>query len=168
MRISQNTELVLVVVLVLYTAFTPGFPAVRQFLSTGVGKAVGLGAIVAVWKYVSPLAALLLTVDFIRCATLREYMENPPMEPHCPADYTLENGQCKGKSGQSIPATICTKEKPVWDGDKCVATTAPATAPPMTTPTPPPSSSETKQHFTAMTPGGVQPSEKETEHFSPV
>jgi hypothetical protein len=76
MRISQKTEWVLVAVLILYIAFTPGLPVVREFLSSGVGKAVGLAVIIATWKYVSPAVALLLTVNFVRCSGMREYLES--------------------------------------------------------------------------------------------
>lgn len=75
MRLSQKTEWVLVAVLILYIAFTPGLPVVREFLSSGVGKVIGLAIVVATWKYASPLVAILLAVSFVRCAPMREYLE---------------------------------------------------------------------------------------------
>ena len=174
MRISQKTEWALVAVLILYTAFTSGLQPVRQMLSTGVGKAVGLAAIVATWKYVSPLVALLLTVDFVRCATLREGLENAsdskdsassaPPNTYCPENYKFDNGQCKSKtSDQTIPATVCLAGQ-TWDGTKCQGSSS-ASAPPPTTPPPSQSSTTMKQGFSNMTPapiaGGVQPDMKE-------
>jgi hypothetical protein len=181
MRISQNTEWALIAALIVYLAFTPGFPVVRQLLSTDVGKAVGLAAIVAVWKYVSPVVALLLTVNFVRCARMREFMENasgpstPPPNTHCPEGYTFDNGQCKGENGQSVPASVCLTGQ-TWDGNKCVGsgtTAPPPPPPPAVTPPPSMSSTTTKQPFTNMTPspilGGVQPETKEKYgNFAPV
>jgi len=168
MRISQKTEWVLIAVLVAYIAFTPGVQAVRDLLSTGVGKAVYLAAVVAAWKFVSPLVAILLVVNFVRCASMREYADDASMKPsttpppntYCPTDYTYENGQCKGSAGQSVPATVCMAGQ-TWDGNKCVGSTAP---PPTASPPPSVSSTTTKQPFTNMTPavyGGVQPDIKE-------
>lgn len=170
MRISQKTEWILIAVLVAYIAFTPGLQAVRDFLSTGVGKAVYLGAVVGAWKFVSPLVAILLIVNFVRCASMREFMDNastssmtPPPNTYCPSDYKYENGQCKGPTGQSTPATVCVAGQS-WDGDKCVS--APSTPPPAAPPPPSTSSTTTRQPFTNMTPspvvGGVQPDVKET------
>ena len=183
MRISQKTEWVLIAVLVAYIAFTPGVQAVRDLLSTGVGKAVYLAAVVAAWKYVSPLVSILLVVNFVRCASMREFADDPSMKPasstappntHCPDDYKFENGQCKGMSGQTVPATVCLAGQ-TWDGNKCVgsATTSTTTPPPTVTPPPSTSSTTTKQPFSNMTPapvvGGVQPDMKEkfSEQFAP-
>lgn len=189
MRISQKTEWAIIAVLIAYIAFTPGFQAVRQFLSTGAGKAIGLAAVVAVWKYVSPIVAVLLAVNFVRCASMREYMENPPtadsssppppMNTHCPENFTFDNGQCKNNNtGQSFPATVCMTGQ-TWDGTKCIGSSAESTppvvpaaaSPPMVTPPPSTSSTETKQPFTNMTPasfGGVQPNLKESyDNFAP-
>jgi hypothetical protein len=166
MRISQKTEWILIAVLIAYIAFTPGLPAVRQLLSTDVGKALGLAAVVAVWKYVSPVVALLLTVSLVRCASMREYMENEsasktPPNTYCPENYKFDNGQCKNKNNdQTIPATVCL-EGQTWDGTKCQGSSAASAPPPTTTPPPSMSTTDMKQPFTNMTPspvtGGVQP-----------
>jgi len=168
MRISQKTEWILIAVLIAYIAFTPGLPVVRQVLSTDVGKALGLAAVVAVWKYVSPVVALLLTVSLIRCASMREHMKNesdstkPPANTYCPDNYNFDNGQCKNKINEQappIPATVCL-EGQTWDGTKCQGSSS-ASAPPPTTPPPSMSTTDMKQPFTNMTPspvtGGVQP-----------
>jgi hypothetical protein len=144
---------------------------VRQFLSTGIGKAIALAAIVAVWKYVSHPVALLLLVNYVRCSGMRESMENGsgttlPANTHCPADYTYDNGQCKNASGGSVAAITCTTGE-TWDGTKCMGPT-----PPPSLPTPPSTSSTTmRQPFSNMTPspigGGVQPSMPEKGNFAP-
>lgn len=175
MRISQKTEWILIAVLIAYIAFTPGLPAVRQLLGTDVGKAVGLAAIVATWKYVSPVVALLLTVSLVRCASMREGMESgsttppatssTPPNTYCPENYSFDNGQCKNKTNdQTIPATVCL-EGQTWDGTKCQGSSAASAPPPTATPPPTTSSTTTKQPFSNMTPspiaGGVQPDMKE-------
>lgn len=182
MRISQKTEWILIAALIAYIAFTPGFQVVRDFLSTSVGKAVGLAAVVAVWKHVSPIVALLLTVSLVRCASMREYMENgstapptasgPPPNTYCPDNHSFDNGQCKNTTtGQTIPATVCLTGQ-TWDGVKCVggSTPTPSTPPPAMPPPPSTSSTTTKQPFTLMSAapvGGVQPDIKEKENFAP-
>ncbi len=123
MRLSTNTELIVLGVLILYIAFTPGFPVVRQFLSTPIGKAVGLAVVVYVWKYVSEPVALLLTVNFIRCAGMREYLEMP--KSNCPEGYNLQNNVCKKEGSPDKPATVCADPaKPNWNAaaEKCEGT----------------------------------------------
>ena len=182
MRISQKTEWAILAVLVAYIAFTPGVQAMRDLLSTGVGKAVYLGAVVAAWKFVSPLVAVLLVVNFVRCASMREFADDASMKPatasgpppntHCPDNYTFDNGQCKNKSNptQTIPASVCL-EGQTWDGNKCTGSSSASAPPPTVTPPPSTSSTTMKQPFTNMTPavyGGVQPVSKETtENFAP-
>jgi hypothetical protein len=183
MRLVGTSEWIAIGVLIAYIAFTPGFPVVRDFLSTGVGKAIGLAVFVAVWKYVSHPVALLLLVNFIRCSGMRESMENgtgasPPMSgttlpenTYCPENYSFDNGQCKNKTtSQTIPATVCLAGQ-TWDGAKCAGSSA-ASTPPSSMPPPPSTSSTTmKQPFSNMTPypvgGGVQPSMPEKENFAP-
>jgi hypothetical protein len=168
MRLSATTEWIVIGVLVLYISFTPGFPVVRQFLSTQVGKAVGLAAIVYVWKFISEPVALLLTVNFVRCSGMREYLEMP--ESHCPTGYNLQNGTCKKEGSPDKPATVCgDPAKPKWDpmAEKCVAADATTTignggsAGSMTAP---PSTPPTVDKFADYS-AGVQPSETEKETF---
>lgn len=177
MRLVGTQEWIVIGVLIAYLAFTPGFPMVRQFLSTGLGKAIGLAAIVAVWKYGSHPVALLLLVNFVRCSGMREYLENPtpgaagaaPPNTHCPENYSFDNGQCKNKTtGQSIPATVCLPGQ-TWDGTKCAGSSAAAAPTPAPEVMPPPSTSSTamKQPFTNLTPamiGGVQPSMRDDKY----
>lgn len=154
MRISQQTEWALVAVLVAYIAFTPGFPVVRQFLSTGVGKAIGLAVVVATWKYLSPLVALLLAVNFVRCASMREYADDASMQPSpCPENHTLDvkDGKCKNNTtGEAAP-------------------TSPTPSPSATVPLPPPpskSSTEMKQPPTTppVSREGFRPNEKDDKY----
>ena len=107
MKLATNTEWAIIAALVIYIAFTPGLPIVRQLLSTGVGKAAALGVIVYVWKYVSQPIAFLLLVSFLRCASMREGMKNP--NAHCPTGFTLsDDNTCKDDKGnQGPPPTIC-------------------------------------------------------------
>ena len=170
MRLVGTSEWIVIGVLIAYISFTPGFPVVRQFLSTGVGKAIALAVIVAVWKYVSHPVALLLLVNFVRCSGMREYLENGsgstgsatspasgttlPPNTYCPENHSFDNGQCKNNTtGQSVPATICLAGQ-TWDGTKCSGSSS-AAAPPDT---------GSKQGFSNRTPatyGGVQPDVKE-------
>lgn len=157
MRISQQTEWALVAVLVLYIAFTPGFPVVRQFLSTGVGKAIGLAVIVAAWKYLSPLVALLLLVNFVRCASMREYADDASMKPAepsppspCPENSELKDGQCRNKTtGQSTPVSPMPSPS--------------AAAPPPATAPPPPSISSTTTKMPVVA-EGFRPNEKDDKY----
>jgi hypothetical protein len=177
MRLVGTSEWIVIGVLIAYLAFTPGLPVVRQFLSTGLGKAIGLAVIVGVWKYVSHPVALLLIVNYVRCAGMREFMDNPstttpPPNTYCPENYSYDNGQCKNKTtGQSTAATVCMTGE-TWDGNKCVKPTA--TPPPAAAPPPPSTSSTTtKQPFTLMSAapvaGGVQANDgKQKENFAPV
>jgi hypothetical protein len=188
MRLVGTSELVVVGVLIAYIAFTPGFPVVRQFLSTGVGKALGLAAIVAVWKYVSHPVALLLLVNFVRCSGMRESMANQlPENTYCPADHFYDMGQCKNSTtGQSVPTVTCSATQS-WNGTECIGgdpavappasdampSPPPVAIPPAAMPSPPATSSTTmKQPFTNLTPamaGGVQPDMKEGySNFAPV
>jgi hypothetical protein len=163
MRLSTNTELIVLGVLILYIAFTPGFPVVRQFLSTPIGKAVGLAVVVYVWKYVSEPVALLLTVNFIRCAGMREYLEMP--KSNCPEGYNLQNNVCKKEGSPDKPATVCADPNPKWDpkaekgvpNDAVITVgTAGSTGSMVQTPTTPPVTVDTFADYA----GGVQPTEK--------
>jgi hypothetical protein len=170
MRLVGTSEWIVIGVLIAYVAFTPGFPVVRQFLSTGLGKAIGLAVIVAVWKYVSHPVALLLLVNFVRCSGMREGMENPEPPSPCPDGYSLVDGQCKNTTtGQSIPmAPPASPSAAVTPPPPPPASSPP---PPAMPPPPSTSTSEIRQPFSNMTPapvpGGVVPDLKEKENFAP-
>ena len=144
MRITQTQEWVLAAVLIAYIAFTPGFQMVRSFLATPIGKAVGLAIIVYVWKYVSALVGLLLAINFVRCAGMREGMETeytpiPDMPGKCKKmvdgqEMVMDCPASMLSSGTPPPAA------PTGSTTSSVPPTAapPSSTPPMTTPSPPP------------------------------
>lgn len=66
MRLSKTAEYSIIALLVAYSAFTPKAEPVQAFLQSGLGKALALLGVVYVWKTVSPLIAILLTVAFLR------------------------------------------------------------------------------------------------------
>ena len=175
MRLVGTPELVVIGILIVYIAFTPGLPVIRQILSTSLGKALVLAGIVAVWKYVSHPVALLLLVNYVRCSGMREFMDNPPPaagatpppNSYCPENSFFDMGQCKNSTtGQSVPTVTCLPSQS-WDGTKCVGGGTPPPAsmmPPAMPPPPATSSTAAKQPFTNLTPamaGGVQPDIKE-------
>lgn len=135
MRITQTQEWVLAAVLIAYIAFTPGFQMVRSFLATPIGKAIGLAVIVYVWKYVSALLGLLLTINFVRCAGMREGLEMP--EKACPPGFSPkadDPNKCSKKEGDA-EIIVDAKSSSMPTEPAATGTTA---TPPMTTPTPPP------------------------------
>jgi hypothetical protein len=135
MRLTQTQEWTLVAALIVYIAFTPGFQAVRTFLSTQVGKAAGLAIIAYVWKNVSALVALLLTVSFIRCSGIREGMESPSAKS-CPAGFTAKSdqpGKCSKKEGDT-EIVVDAQEPPKTPAVTPPAATPTATAAPLTVP----------------------------------
>ena len=84
--LSSRNEWILVGALIFYLAFVPRLQMVRELLSTSIGKAAALGAIVYVYKYVSCSAALLLVIAYVRCGcNIREMMENPSTSTSIPA-----------------------------------------------------------------------------------
>ena len=143
MKLSGRNEWIAIGALILYITLTPGLQAVRDLLATGVGKALGLAAIIYVWKTVSEPVAILLLVAFLRCGGGREGMENPEPELHCPAPFKLDADKaCKDEKGNpGPPATMCSPGQ-TWDGTKCddpkPKSSTSTTPPVMTTPTGPP------------------------------
>jgi hypothetical protein len=130
MKLTGKQEWIAIAALIVYIAFTPGLQVVRDLLSGSVGKAVGLGIIMWVWKTVSKPVALLLLVNYLRCAGMREGMENPEM--HCPAPFSLQPDKtCKDDKGNpGPPASVCLTGQ-TWDGAKCASVSSPPTTPEM-------------------------------------
>lgn len=126
MRLSSNTEWMVIAGIILYIAFVPSIPAVREMLSQPIGKAIALGAIVYVWKYVSTTVAILLVVAYIRCATSNVF--EMFSEPTCACDpefsFDAVSKKCK-KDGEAdrepVSCTCATGE--VYDsiGKQCQA-----------------------------------------------
>ena len=117
MKLAANVEWALIVVLIVYIAFTPGFPIVKQFLLAPIGRAVALGTVMYVWKTVSPAVAALLLVSYLRCAPTREGLENPETPPTekferscaCPNgfDFDRASKKCTNKKGDFMNPTSC-------------------------------------------------------------
>jgi len=158
MRLSQTQEWALVAALIAYIAFTNGFWTIRNFLSTSVGKAVGLAIIVYVWKYVSALVALLLAINFVRCAGMREGVDGSLSA--CPPGGTAiadQPGKCRMADG-----TIVTSTTPA-EGAPPPSSMPPATPPPPAMSTPPPMPTAP----TIPAPPPTLPSLPTTESFTP-
>jgi hypothetical protein len=148
MKLARNTEWAVIGALILYIAFTPGFRVIKDLLATPVGKALALGAIVYVWKYVSPIIAILLTISFMRCAKWNVWEMFSGAEVAC----TCENGAaiwdpqsktCKDATGNVAgPVKTCTCSNGyAWDGGEkgtkqCIPITSDQPpVPPATNPT---------------------------------
>lgn len=121
--LSGRNEWIAIAALILYIALIPTPYAVKELLSSPVGKAVALVGIVYVWKYVScPVAALLL-IAFVRVGGMREYMEEttgvtPPAtstDYKCPDEfiYSADKKTCE-KGTESRPPT-CNDATMTWD-----------------------------------------------------
>ena len=166
--LSSRNEWIVVGVLIVYLAFIPSLQIVRDMLSTSIGKAVALAAIVYVYKYVSCSAALLLVIAYVRCSrSVREMLENPPAGPVPASDTTVAPPISMPPSPESgVGAPINTM--PPTSGPGAPVNTMPpnptmSTAP-MTTPTatmPPPM-------MPPNTSGGVQPSTSSSSSVAPV
>jgi len=92
MRVSSKIELVLAGVLIAYSAFTPRFQPVRDFLESGLGKALALIGVVYVYRSVSPLLALLLVVALCRAMFTQTWEGFDVPAPKC------ENGKAVVKT----------------------------------------------------------------------
>jgi hypothetical protein len=113
MKLSRNTELAVVAVLIAYLAFTPGFQVVRDILSNPIGKALFLALIVYVWKSVSAIVAVLLLVGYVRCASkgnVWEGMAMPPVTCTCEAGFTYNDQlkTCVNDAGDIKDPVACT------------------------------------------------------------
>jgi hypothetical protein len=177
MRISQKTEWALIAGLILYMAFMSGFQPVRELLGSGVGKAIGLAAVVATWKYVSPIVAILLSIEFVRVAILREHATNqsgtsgsttttttpsmgpPPAMPTTPPPAP--------PTASTIPSTCpdgFTAENGICKNKSTDQTVPMIAGPPQT------STTTMRQGFTTMTPAaareGFQPNDGKKDNFA--
>jgi len=168
--LSARNEMIVVGGLIAYLAFVPSLQIVRDLLSTSVGKALALGAIIYVHKKVSCAAALLLAIAYVRCArTSWEGFTTPTttVEPTCTCPdgyaYDVVTKECKPSSsmsgsvppsavGSSVGASVTTPPP------NAAISTAPMTTPmPTMPPAMPPNTS-----------GGVQPSTGSSSSVAPV
>lgn len=123
MKLTRTTEWAIIVALIAYIAFTPGFPIVKQVLATPVGKAAALGVIVYVWKFVSPVIALLLIISFLRCAKWNVWEMFSGAETACTCEnpeaiWDSQSKTCKDATGNAAGAVkTCTCANGyAWDG----------------------------------------------------
>lgn len=147
MKLTRTTEWTVIAVLIAYIAFTPGFRVVKEILATSLGKAAALAAIVYVWKSVSPIVAILLTISFLRCARWNVWEMFTGAEQTCTcelpdATWDPQSKTCKNSSGQPAGAVkTCTCANGyAWDGGEkgrkeCIpVTTEQPPVPPATNP----------------------------------
>jgi hypothetical protein len=128
--------------LILFMSFTSGFGPVRAFLSTPVGKAAGLAAVVYVFKYVSAPIGLLLAIHVARCSRMMEGVDETLAEPtemcQCDPDFTYNSGtkMCEKPGAQSKPPAKCTCiPGETWDDTEKKCKTKPVeSAPPSAMP----------------------------------
>ena len=122
MKLTRNTEWGIIIALVAYLAFTPGFQVVKDILATPIGKAAALLVIVYVWKYVSAVIALLLLVGYIRCAKTNVWEMFSGAEESCVCEGTgfiwdREAKTCKNAEGQTGAVKTCSCANGYsWDG----------------------------------------------------
>jgi hypothetical protein len=123
MKLARNTEWAIIAALIAYIAFTPGFRIVKDTLATPLGKAAALAAIVYIWKSVSPIVAILLTISFLRCAKWNVWELFSGAEQTCTcempgATWDPESKTCKDSTGQPAgPVKSCTCTNGyAWDG----------------------------------------------------
>ena len=148
MKLARNTEWALIGGLILYIAFTPGVQAIKDILAKPLGKAAALAAIVYVWKFVSPVVAILLTISFVRCATWNTWEMFSGAEVACTCESTdatwdAQSKTCKTSSGTAsggVKTCTCANGYS-WDGGEkgtkqCVASSSdqPPIPPPPVTP----------------------------------
>ena len=148
MKLARNTEWALIGGLILYIAFTPGVQAIKDILAKPLGKVAALAAIVYIWKFVSPIVAILLTISFVRCATWNSWEMFSGAEVACTcesadATWDAQSKTCKTSSGTAsggVKTCTCANGYS-WDGGEkgtkqCVPTssTQPPIPPPPVTP----------------------------------
>jgi len=112
MKLSPRNEWIAIALLIVYLAFTPGFPLVKELLSTSVGKAAALAGIVYVWKYVSKVVAVLLVIGYMRCAKMTGVWEGLEMAAStctCPPEFTYDSTakKCKNSAGLMKDPVAC-------------------------------------------------------------
>jgi len=156
--LSARNEMIAVGILIVYLAFGPSLPVVRDLLSTPVGKVLALAGIVYVYKYVSCSVALLLVVWYLKGNSWEGFTTpTTTVQPTitCPDGYAYDSMSKECKPTSSMSGSVPPESSPSSSMGASVSTPPPNTAvstAPMTTPMPtmppvPPSSM-----------GGVQPS----------
>ena len=169
--LSARNEMIVVGGLIAYLAFVPSLQIVRDLLSTSVGKALALGAIIYVHKKVSCSVALLLVVAYLRCTLSSwEGFTTPTsvVQPTCtcPDGYAYDavSKECKPSSvmAGSVPPEATTPS--VGAPTSMPPPPGPMGQFPVTTPTAPMNSSMPLPN----TSGGVQPSTSSSSSVAPL
>ena len=156
--LSARNEMIAVGILIVYLAFGPSLPLVRDLLSTSVGKGLALAGIVYVYKYVSCSVALLLVVWYLKGNSWEGFTTpTTTVQPTitCPDGYAYDSVSKECKPTSSMSGSVPPESTPSSSMGASVSTpppnpavsTAPMTTPMPTMPPVPPSSM-----------GGVQPS----------
>lgn len=124
MRLTAQQEFIVIGVLIAYIAFVPAPTAVKDALRSALGKVVALVAVVYVWKYVSPIAALLLLLVYARDAgfSISEHLDVAPLVCKCKNPGFTPNATksgCINKDGKedtAADALTCTcPDGYAWD-----------------------------------------------------
>ena len=156
--LSARNEMIAVGVLIVYLAFGPSLPVVRDLLSTPVGKVAALAGIVYVYKCVSCSLALLLVVWYVKGNSWEGFTTpTTTVQPTitCPDGYAYDSMSKECKPTSAMSGSVPPESTPSSSMGASVSTpppnaavsTAPMTTPMPTMPPVPPSSM-----------GGVQPS----------
>lgn len=133
MKLSQKTEWGIIAVLIAYLAFTPCLPMISNGLSTPLGKAAALVAIVYIWKYVSQIIAILFILNYVRCAKSNIWEMFSGAEQTCvceASDHMWDPAvkKCKSADGKEGKVKYCTCMNGYsWDGsngkNECIPST---------------------------------------------
>lgn len=133
MKLSQKTEWGIIAILIAYLAFTPCLPMISNGLSTPLGKALALAAIVYIWKYVSQIIAILFILNYVRCAKSNIWEMFSGAEQTCvceASDHVWDPAvkKCKSADGKEGKVKYCTCMNGYsWDGtngkNECVPNT---------------------------------------------
>ena len=156
--LSARNEMIAVGILIVYLAFGPSLPVVRDLLSTPVGKVLALAGIVYVYKYVSCSVALLLVVWYLKGNSWEGFTTpTTTVQPTitCPDGYAYDSMSKECKPTSSMSGSVPPESSPSSSMGASVSTLPPNTAvstAPMTTPMP------TMPPVPPSAMGGVQPS----------
>lgn len=137
--LSSRNEWIAIGVLLVWIAFVPCPPAMKEFYATPLGKLVAFGAVVYAWKFLSPIVAVLLLVAILRSGSIREFLDETGVAPtnfKCEDTFVYVADKKMCAKGNEMKAPVCNDASMMWDSEKgeCVPKAAPppATPPPAT------------------------------------
>ena len=106
-KLPMNTELGVVAVLILATAFHVNM--MRQFVNNAVGKLIALAVVAYVWKTYSKLVAFFLAIAVVTamCKGGFEYMCDSKMAEKAKSKSECEEGETKGKWDEKTKKCSC-------------------------------------------------------------